>query len=185
MIYPELNLLHDCTCIYSVESESRLYILNLSAWHHHSQLHTRPCLWVSHSSMSLPSPTSPLSLNSNSDGSTDLQYPISAPNPPTQSPVTPLLDGGRSDHSGVPHKSHHSCYFDALKFGVGSRGGHYQCPTQPEPSAQFRASSPPRLIPIVESPSVAPQPTPTNPAPHSKILPSTEKLYACCLLGKI
>lgn len=52
--------------------------------------------------MSLPSPTSPLSLNSNFDGSTDLQDPISAPNPPTQSPLTPLPDGVRSDHSGVP-----------------------------------------------------------------------------------
>ncbi|KAJ8420706.1 hypothetical protein Cgig2_013249 [Carnegiea gigantea] len=58
-----------------------------------------------HSSMSLPSPTSPLSFNSNSDGSSDLQDTIFSDNPPTQPSVTPMLDGGRFDHSGNPHQA--------------------------------------------------------------------------------
>lgn len=75
--------------------------------------------------MSLPSPTSPLPFNSNSDGSSDLQDIISSYNSPTQPPVTPMLDGGRPDHSGNPHQPQHSCYSDVLKFGVGIHVGNH------------------------------------------------------------
>ena len=133
--------------------------------------------------MSLPFPTSPPSFNSNSDGSSNLQDTISSDNPPTQHSVTPMLDGGRPDHSGNPHQPQHSCYSDALKFGVGSHDGNHQCPNQLESNAQRRTSSPPRIILIGESSTTGPKTIP--PPPQTKAMPCIEELITCCLLGKI
>jgi len=174
---------HNCNHIYVKRSDSCLYILDLFALHPHTQLHTGCFSWLGHSSMSLPSPTSPLSFNNNSDGSSNLQGTIFFDNPPIQSPVTPMLDGGRPDHSGNPYQTHHSCYFDAVKFGVGIHGGNHQCPTQPESSAQLRTSSSPKIISIGEASTPGPKTIPFP--PQIKAMPSTEELIACCLLGKI
>lgn len=179
---PVIVKFNACICIYGVQITPRLYIQHLKAWYQNTHHQFLSRIWLCIYSMSNPSP---LNLTSKPDGSSDRQDPIPTPNTVSQPPVTPLLDGSRPDHSGEPHQPSHSCYSDALKYGVGSRGGHHQQPTKPESSAQLRTCSPPRILSVTEPVTADPHNSPPILPPHKTCLPSTEELYACCLLGKI
>lgn len=160
-----LGLVVACLCI----------LRSLGLWcRHHPSCVNLFCLF-----MSAPSPTSPMSLSSNSNGSTDMQDIVPPANSATQPPITTLLDGGRLNHPSQPDQPYQPSYSDILKLGVGSDGGSHQCSAQLESSSQLRACLPLGVLPVSASSSKV------IPSSLPKDLPSSEELLACCLLGKI
>ena len=98
--------------------------------------------------MSLPSPTSPLSFSSSLDGSVDNQNNVPSPDHPSQSGVSALLDGDRSDHIGQPSISKPPSFSSILKFGVGSNSGAEMPPSEPKLRSQLRENQPTGRIPV-------------------------------------
>ena len=98
--------------------------------------------------MSLPSPTSPLSFSSNTDGSVDNQNDVSSPSHPSQSRVSALLDGGRSDYIGQPSNSKPPSFSSVLKLRVGSNCSAEMPLTEPKFHPQLRENQSPGSLPV-------------------------------------
>ena len=69
--------------------------------------------------MSIPSPTSPLSFSSSTDGCVDNQNDVSSPYHPPQSEILSMLDGCQSDYHDHPSNSKLPSYSSILKLRVG------------------------------------------------------------------
>ena len=143
-------------------------------------------LWVN--LMSVPSPTSPLSLSSSSDGSIDVQdgFPSASHSP--QPGVPSVLDGCRSDHlSQSPHRQLLT-YSDILKLGVGSDGSPNVPSSESQLYPNLRECQPSGVLSVGcgECSGLPRQPKTRPPiAPQSASPIPSDELLACCPLGRI
>jgi len=97
--------------------------------------------------MSDLSPTSPLSISSDSNGCSDnVQNNVPNVDPTAQSPETPVLDGVRPHHTAYPSEPARVTFSDALKFGLESSGGSLNPIFEPKPSLQSRVNEHTRVL---------------------------------------
>uniref|UniRef100_A0A7C9DW80 DUF4283 domain-containing protein n=1 Tax=Opuntia streptacantha TaxID=393608 RepID=A0A7C9DW80_OPUST len=138
--------------------------------------------------MSTPSPSSPLSFSSDSDGCSDHTDGISSPNPPPQPGLPAELVGGQAAFSGQPSIGQPPSFSSALKFGVGGNSSSVVPSAESQCRPKILQGRAPGLSPLSSAglpsepghPSVQPHP---NPSPASSI--SSDELLACCLFGRI
>jgi len=101
--------------------------------------------------MTAPSPNSPLSLNSNSNGRVDRQDDVSSPPNPIQPGITTMLDGSERNLAGQSDPTCPDSYSDALKFRVGGHGSSKVSIVELELCPQFRQSNPARITSVGQS----------------------------------
>ena len=98
--------------------------------------------------MSVPSPTSPLSFSTSSDGSVDHQDDVSSPSHPPQPEISPVLDGSRPYHYRQSLNNQSSSYSDILKLKVGGHSCPQMSDVESELCSQLSRRQPPRNVPL-------------------------------------